>query len=143
MHRVGEDQPRGSLDAGVKVAVEKTEKSRGDVSRLGAVSTPVKLTGRRESRFLALLQMGVTVAEACRAVGVSRQTVYRHAHENAGFGVRLASARIIGRAPVSAVGARISDPDGLNWQMAAAQLERDFPERWALPTPWEIGEPRV
>jgi hypothetical protein len=83
---------------------------------------------RRERRFLALVEAGATVAEACRAVGVSRTTIYRRARDVSEFAHRLDLAR----APVA------GPPDGalgdpLDWREIASRLEAESPERWALP----------
>ena len=97
------------------------------------VAARPRLTYARETRLLALLTLGEPVAAACRAVGISRQTVYRHARADSAFAERLRAVREH-RPPPAAV---------LNWTEAAHQLERDFPERWAplppLPDPWELG----
>jgi hypothetical protein len=67
-------------------------------------------------------------------VGISRQTVYRHARTDSAFAARLRAVREH-RPPASAV---------LDWTDAAHQLEVEAPERWALPMPplpdpWELG----
>jgi hypothetical protein len=81
------------------------------------------LTYRRETRLLALLTLGEGVAAACRAVGISRMTVYRHARSDPSFANRLRAAR--------EHRAAVED----DWHLAAAFLEHEYPERWALPMP--------
>jgi hypothetical protein len=69
---------------------------------------------------LALVAAGATIAEAGRAVSVSRSMIYRAVRADSRFAVRLAAARE-NRAPT------------LNWREAARWLEVESPERWALP----------
>jgi hypothetical protein len=80
------------------------------------------ISRRRERRFLALIEAGATIAEACRAVEISRPTVYRRVRDDASFAYRLGLAR-----------ARPPGPPVEDWRAAAAILESNFPERWALP----------
>jgi hypothetical protein len=65
---------------------------------------------------LALVAAGATIAEAGRAVRVSRSMIYRAARANPRFAERLAAARE-NRAPT------------LNWREAARWLEAEHPER--------------
>jgi DNA-binding CsgD family transcriptional regulator len=106
--------------------VKKTAKNRSaEHVTLGRVSAPLQLTPRRERRLLKLVQAGVTVAEASRAVAISRQTVWRHARADAVFAVQLQAAR---------AGSRWSAGQPLDdWREAALMLERTDPVRWALP----------
>jgi Homeodomain-like domain len=50
-----------------------------------------RLTGDRRRRLLALVELGEPVAAACRAVGVSRQTIYRHRRRDPVFAERMAA----------------------------------------------------
>jgi hypothetical protein len=90
-----------------------------------------KFTRRRERRVLALIDAGATIAEASRAVSVSRQTVYRRARSDAAFAHRLDLARI------RLAGAPAPSDD---WRASAAFLESAFPERWALPDAFSIDD---
>jgi Helix-turn-helix domain of resolvase len=89
----------------------------------------LKLKGSRERRLLRLIENGEPVAAACRAVEVSRQTVYRHARTDPMFAERLAVARAR-PAPVEE-----------DWRVIAERLEREYPRHWApvsLPDAWEL-----
>jgi hypothetical protein len=91
-----------------------------------------KFTQRRERRFLALLDAGASVAEAARAVQLSRMTIYRHAQADPLFAHHLELARI--RLPGPPV--ELDD----HWRETAAFLKQTAPERWALPT-FDIDPP--
>ena len=93
-----------------------------------------KFTRRRERRFLALLDAGASVAEAARAVQLSRMTIYRHAQADPVFAHHLDVARLGLCPPVEL-------PD--DWREAAAFLESAFPERWALPDSFGIDADRA
>ena len=120
----GRTSPPVLCPRGVATAAKKTplRENRRNVT-LGRVAAHLKLTGTRELRLLALIEAGEPLAAACRATMVSRQTVYRHARDDAAFAVLLRRAREH-RAPVVDDGA---------WREAAAQLEQLVPERWAPP----------
>jgi len=90
------------------------------------VPAQLKLRGDRERRLLALLGIGEPLAAACRAVGVTTQTVNRHRRADPAFAERLAAARE--RRPPAPV-----ELEPLDWREVAAQLERENPLRWALP----------
>ena len=109
---------------------KKPGKTRPGLSRLSAMAAHLKLTGRRERRLLDLVQMGATVSEAAAACGVARQTVYRHARRDEGFGTLLHLSCMIGRQSFTAALNREVAAAALDWQAAAALLERDFPERY-------------
>ncbi len=79
----------------------------------------LRLTPSRAQRLVALVEFGEPLASAARAVGVSRQTVYRHRRQDPAFAARLDAARGPGGEVVA-----------LDWEVIAAQLERDYPERW-------------
>jgi hypothetical protein len=85
----------------------------------------VQLTRRRERRLLKLIECGATVAEACRAVEITRKTIYRHARADMIFAERLRAARERRQSPLSAESALAG------WREIAARLEREYPERWA------------
>lgn len=74
------------------------------------------------------LEAGATIAEACRAVEISRPTVYRRVRGDAAFASPLDLAR-----------AHRSGPPVGDWRAAAAILESNFPERWSLPG--DLGDP--
>ena len=93
------------------------------------MAAQAKLTRRRERRVLALIAGGATIAEASRAVEVSRQTLYRHARADATFSAQLDAARE--RLPAMV--------EPLDWRAAAQYLEREHPERWRLPDLSELG----
>jgi hypothetical protein len=57
------------------------------------MSAPAKFTPRRERRLLALIGAGASVAEAARAVEISRQVLYRHARADPAFAELLRAAR--------------------------------------------------
>jgi hypothetical protein len=63
-------------------------------------------------------------------VSISRQTVYRHSWNDPAFAERLRVCREHNPAP-----AVLGD-----WRVLAEQLERDHPERWALPAPWDATD---
>ena len=88
---------------------------------------PAKFTPRRERRLLALIEGGATIAEASRAVEISRQALYDRTRADVFFAERLRAARE-SRAPALAGETELPD-----WREAAEQLEREYPERWALP----------
>jgi hypothetical protein len=74
--------------------------------------------------LLALIEAGATLAEAARAVDVSRMTIHRHRRADPAFAVLLGAARR----------PRGFDPgEPLDWREAALVLESNAPERWALP----------
>jgi hypothetical protein len=91
-----------------------------------------KLTYARETRLLALLVFGETFEASCRAIGISSTAVRKRANRDPSFAERLQAAREH-RAPAPA------QLEPLDWREAAAQLEREHPERWALPDPFGIG----
>jgi hypothetical protein len=84
-----------------------------------------KLTTSRKTRLLALLAFGESFEASCRAINVSSTAVRNHAQRHPAFAERLRAARE-NRSPALT-------PVELDWRDAAAQLERDFPERWSLP----------
>jgi hypothetical protein len=84
-----------------------------------------KFTSRREGRFLTLVEAGATVAEAARAVQLSRMTIHRHRRADTLFAHRLDLARI------RPAGPPVELPD--DWRDAAHMLEQISPERWAPP----------
>ena len=94
---------------------------------------PAKFTPRRERRPLPLIGAGASVAEAARAVEISRQVLYRHARADPVFAELLRAAR------------EQRDPDPFaveppDWREIAAQLELEHPDRWALPeTPDDVA----
>jgi hypothetical protein len=79
------------------------------------------ITRRRERRLLALIEAGASISEASRATQVSRTTVYRHTRADTTFAHRLDRARV-----------RVAGPPVEDWRTAAAFLEREHPEQWAL-----------
>jgi hypothetical protein len=85
---------------------------------------PAKLTRRRANRLLELVESGVSVAEASRAVRLSRKTIYKHARADELFDVQLKAAR---------AGSRSIAPPVEDWRAAAARLEANDPLRWSLP----------
>jgi hypothetical protein len=87
---------------------------------------PAKFTRRRERRLLTLIESGATVAEACRAVEVARNTIYKHARADVFFAERLRAAREQREPALDSI-------DALDWREAARRLEADDPLRWALP----------
>lgn len=92
---------------------------------------PVKLTTRRERRLLTLIENGASVAEASRAIEVSRTSIYRRARADASFAMRLQLARGRGHRAAIAAG---------DWSASTKMAETDSPEHWALP---ELGLPDV
>jgi transposase len=82
-----------------------------------------KLTARRERRLIELVESGARIAEASRAVEVSRMTVYRHTQTDPAFAARLRAARTGTPAPVELV----------DWREIAEQLERENPLEWGPP----------
>jgi hypothetical protein len=89
------------------------------------VAAHAKFYGKRQTRLLALLTMGESLAAAARAVNVSCNTVNRHRRADPVFAEAVRAAREQ-RVPELVV----EVPD---WRVIAAQLEREHPERWALP----------
>ena len=87
----------------------------------------LRLTESRAQRLVALLEFGEPLAGAARAVGVSRKTVYRHRREDPVFAARLEAAR--GQITPSGALFPAAEVVALDWQVIAAQLERDYPER--------------
>jgi hypothetical protein len=73
---------------------------------------------------LALVAAGATIAEAGRAVCVSRSMIYRSARASPRFAERLAAAR---------EDRALTPVEALDWREAARWLEVESPERWALP----------
>jgi hypothetical protein len=94
-----------------------------------------KVARGRERRFLTLVDSGAPVAEASRAVAVSRQTVYCQARADVAFAHGLDLAR------VGLTGLPVELPD--ERRDAAALLESAFPEPWALPDPLDIDDAPV
>jgi hypothetical protein len=79
------------------------------------------ISRRRERRFLVLIAAGATISEAARAVQVSRQAVYCHAHKDLAFAHRLDLARV-----------RVPGPPLVeDWRVIAKRLEVNDPLRWA------------
>jgi hypothetical protein len=95
---------------------------------------PAKFTRRRERRLLTLIEGGATIAEACRAVEISRQALYDRARDDVLFGERLRDAREQ-RTPA------LDSIDALDWREAARRLEADDPLRWALKGSGEPFDP--
>jgi hypothetical protein len=91
-----------------------------------------KLTASRKTRLLALLAFGESFKASCRAINVSSTAVRTHAQRHPAFAELLRAARE-NRSPA------LTPVEPLHWRDAAAQLERDFPERWALPD--DLGDP--
>jgi transposase len=89
------------------------------------------LTRKRERRALALIGGGASVAEASRAIEVSRSTFYRRVRSDPLFAELLRAAREQ-RAPDPVP---VEPPD---WREIARQLEREHPEHWALPDPFDF-----
>jgi hypothetical protein len=87
----------------------------------------MKLKGKREARLLALVGFGESLEAACRAVGISRMTVSRHARSDPAFAVLLGMARDEGRA------SGFDPTEPMDWREAARRLEASDPLRWALP----------
>jgi hypothetical protein len=89
-----------------------------------------KLTAGRETRLLGLLAFGEPLEAACRAIGVSSTAARKRARRDPAFSERLCAARE-SRVPLSA------PVEPADWRAMAEELEREYPERWALPDPWE------
>ena len=92
------------------------------------MAAPPKLTGSRETRLLGLLTYGESLEAACRAIRVSSTAVRKRAARDPAFAERLRAVREHrpARAP--------SD----DWRAAARMLEDLYPERWALPDPFDF-----
>jgi hypothetical protein len=90
-----------------------------------------KLTADRQDRLIAILGLGESLEAACRAVEVSTTAVRKCAQRGPLFAARLEAARERGR------GATADD-----WELVARVLERQHPERWALPNvPLDFNAP--
>ena len=126
MKRGGGGSAKRALARGVESAAKKTGKTPCPMWNASRVPAQLKLRGDRERRLLALLGIGEPLAAACRAVGVTTQTVNRHRRADPAFAERLAAARE--RRPPAPV-----ELEPLDWREVAAQLERENPLRWALP----------
>jgi hypothetical protein len=90
------------------------------------MAAPAKLTRRRENRLLELIATGVTLAEASRAIEVSRKTIYKHARADAVFAELLRDAR-------ESRASTMVETELPDWRAIARQLEAEHPERWSLP----------
>jgi transposase len=89
-----------------------------------------KFTRRRERRLVELVVAGATIAEASRAVEVSRMTVYRHARADPALAARLCAART----------GHPTSVELLDWREIAERLERTDPLRWGSPQPKQVVE---
>jgi hypothetical protein len=79
-----------------------------------------------------LIEAGATIAEACQAVEISRQTLYRRARSHAAFAELLRAAREQMRPTAD-------DPFAqFDWREAAKQLEAEHPENWKLSDPFDF-----
>jgi hypothetical protein len=120
--RVGRAACRRRLGAREK----NREKRSAQSGNLARVAARPKLTASRKTRLLALLAFGESFEASCRAINVSSTAVRNHAHRHPAFAERLRAVRE-NRSPA------LAPVEPLDWRDAAAQLERDFPERWSLP----------
>lgn len=91
-----------------------------------------KLTAARRRHLFAVLEAGLPLSAAARAIDVSVTAIHKRAARDPAFAARLAVVR----------GKRAAvEPD--DWQRIAASLEAAYPERWAPPSlqsdplPWE------
>jgi hypothetical protein len=77
-------------------------------------------------RLVAQLELGMTLDQAARSVGVSPRSVLRWLHDGRG---ELDELSIEARLVLAVERVRRVD----DWREAARQLETVSPERWALP----------
>jgi hypothetical protein len=89
------------------------------------VPAPAKFTRRRERRLLALIEAGATIAEASRAVEISRQALYDRTRADVFFAERLRDAREQRTSALVPI-------EPLDWRVVARQLEAEHPQRWSL-----------
>jgi len=102
-----------------------------------------KLTDEATDKLLSLLRAGSYVDVACDAAGVARRTFYKWWKQGdpAGsdpafaelreFRARVEQAKADAESRLVAV---VASAARENWQAAAWQLERRYPERWARPS---------
>jgi hypothetical protein len=108
-------------------AGEKQSEKRRRTCKPSRVPALAKFTRRGERRLLALIGAGATLAEAARAVEISRQALYDRTRTDVLFAERVRVARERRQSTALPV-----DPAELDWRAAARQLEIDAPERWAV-----------
>ena len=85
----------------------------------------LKLTPRRQNRLVALMSGGASLAEAARACRLTRGAVYKCARRDPAFAARVRAAR-----------ARDPAPEVEGWEVIAARLAAEAPERWG---PFPLG----
>jgi hypothetical protein len=115
---------------------------------VAAVARPTKLTDEQD-RVVAIVRAGNTVALAAVAVGVDERTLLRRLARGERGGASNARHRAFRRAVERARGeaevvlvALMRRQASSSWRAAAWLLERQYPERWALPAdrPAEGGD---
>lgn|SRR5215831_1622446 len=113
--------------------------------------TRPKLVGETTDKLLSLLRAGSYVDVACDAAGVARRTFYDWWQrgdpsgtdpafaELREFRARVEQAKADAESRLVAV---VASAARENWQAAAWQLERRYPDRWARPSQREKDEGR-